>query len=270
MGSVRVAQMKPLEAVANARFHLQRALDLDETLAEAHCTLGLIKSWYDLDWSGAEREFRLALELDPSLITALLWQSLLLTVTGRRQEAVASVQRAREIEPLSTSVNLYLGVAQSHAGQYDLAIRQLQQTIELDPSYYRSYMFLGRNLSWLKRHEEAVTALQKALSLTPNNIESLAYLGVALAAKGDREGAFKMLEQLKAAGKNAEPAILVATVYARLGLASETFEWLERAVAVKSTPIYIPVLSEEFLPYHSDARYHRFLTSIGLDRAARA
>ena len=82
MGSIRVGQMKPLEALAKARSHLQRALDLDETLAEAHCTLGLIKSWYDLDWDGAEREFQVALALDPSQITALLWQSLYLSVDG--------------------------------------------------------------------------------------------------------------------------------------------------------------------------------------------
>ena len=69
MGSIRVGQMKPLAALAQAHSHLQRALDLDETLAEAHCTLGLIKSWYDWDWDGAGREFQAALGLDPSQIT---------------------------------------------------------------------------------------------------------------------------------------------------------------------------------------------------------
>jgi len=108
LGSIRVGQMKPLEALSKARSHLQRALEQDETLAEAHCTLGLIKSWYDLDWKGAEHEFQVALGLDASQITALLWQSLYLSVMGRHQEALGSLQRAREIEPLSCSVNLYL------------------------------------------------------------------------------------------------------------------------------------------------------------------
>ena len=111
MGSIRVGMMKPLEALAQAQSHLQRALDLDETLAEAHCTLGLIKSWYEWDWDGAGREFQAALALDPSQITALIWQSLYLAVVGKPQEAIASMQRAREIEPLSCSVNLYLGLA---------------------------------------------------------------------------------------------------------------------------------------------------------------
>jgi TolB-like protein/Flp pilus assembly protein TadD len=269
MGSVRVGMMKPREALTRARSYLQKALDLDETLSEAHCTLGLIKSWYDLDWSGAEREFQVALELDPSQITALLWHSLCLAATGRHRESVASVQRAREIEPLSPVVNLYLGVAQAHAGQYDLAIRQLQFSIELDPGRYRPYMFLGRSLSWQGRHDEAVATLQKAVSLRPESIESLAYLGVAKAAKGDRKGALKLINEVKAAGSETEPAILISLMYARLGLASEMCEWLERAIEVKSTPIYISVLSEEWLPYRTDPRFQRLMASIGLSHGAR-
>jgi TolB-like protein/Flp pilus assembly protein TadD len=269
MGSVRVGLMKPLEALPLARSYLQKAFDLDQTMAEAHCTLGLIKSWYDLDWSGAEREFQVALALEPGQITALLWQSLSLAATGRKQDAVDSVKRAREIEPLSPSVNLYLGVALEHAGHYDLAIRQLQLSIELDPGYYRPYMFLGRSLCWQDRHDEAIAAHQKALSLRPDSIESLAFLGVAMAAKGDRKAALKLVDEVKLKGSQTEPEILIANIYARLGLANEMFESLERAFAVKSTPIYISVLSEEYLPYRTNPRFHSFLASIGLSQWAR-
>jgi TolB-like protein/Tfp pilus assembly protein PilF len=269
MGSVRVAQMKPLEALVQAHSHLQRALELDETLAEAHCTLGLIKSWYDWDWDGAGREFQAALALDPSQIAALMWQSLYLSAVGKPQEAIASMQRAREIEPLSTSVNLYLGIAQSHAGQHDLALRQLQQSVELEPGYYRPYFFLGRNLGWLGRYDEAIEAFEKALSLTPDNIEALAFMGAALAGKGERQRALNIVKKLKVAGEKTEPAILVAAIYARLGQAAEMYEWLERAVAVKSTPIYIALLCDEFRPYWTEARFHSFLESIGLSHIAR-
>jgi TolB-like protein len=264
MGSIRVGTMKPFEAVGNARLHLQKALYLDETLAEAHCTHALIKSWYELDWTGAEKEFQAALALEPGLITALLWQSLYFSAMGRNREAVASVQRAREIEPLSVGVNLYLGLAQTFAGQYDLALRQMQQSIELDPGYYRSYLFMGMILSWLGRYEEAIVAFKRALELTPDSIESLAYLGATLAAKGDRKGALKLVKELVAAAARTEPAVLLAIIYARLGLSKELFDCLERAVVVKSTPIYIVLLSEEFKPYRTDPRYHAFLRSIGL------
>ncbi len=269
MGSVRVGQMKPLEARAKAWTHLQRALDLDETLAEAHCTLGLIKSWYDWDWDGAGREFQIALELDPSQITALLWQSLYFSVIGQHQQAINSGQRAREIEPLSANVNLYLGVAQGHAGQYDLALRQIRQSIELDPAYYRSYMFMARNLRYLERYDEAIAAFQKALELTPDSIESLAFLASALAAKGERQHAIDLIERLRAAEDRTEPAVLVATIYATLKMADEMYWWLEHAVAVKSTPIYIALLNLEFEHYRMEPRFRAFLSSIGLSHLSR-
>ncbi|HWE84565.1 MAG TPA: tetratricopeptide repeat protein [Terracidiphilus sp.] len=269
MGSIRLGLMKPLEAMAQAHSHLQRALDLDETLAEAHCTLGLIKSWYDWDWDGAGREFQAALALDPSQITALIWQSLYLSAVGRAQDAIGSMQRAREIEPLSIGVNLYLGVAQTHAGQYDLAIRQLQQCVELEPGYYRSYFFLGRNLAWLGRYDEAVEAFEKALSLTPDSIEALAFMGAALAGKGERQRALNIVKKVRVAGERTEPAVLMAAIYARLGLATEMYDCLERGVAQKSAPMYVAVISQEFYPYRTEARFHSFLASIGLSQLAR-
>jgi TolB-like protein/tetratricopeptide (TPR) repeat protein len=269
MGSCRVGQMKPLDAVAQARSHLQKALDLDETIAEAHCTLGLIKSWYDWDWNGAEREFKIALGLEPSHVTALIWQSLYLSVMKRHKEAIESVERAREIEPLSPPVNLYLGVAQTHAGQYDLAQRQIQASIELDPSHYRSYFFLGRNLTCLEQYDDAIAAFQKALDLNPANLESLAFKGEVFACLGDRQKALDIVSELKAAEDRTEPAILIAGIYVRLGLATEYFEVLERAVAKKSTPIYIAILNESANPWTTDPRYHRFLDSIGLPHLAR-
>jgi TolB-like protein/Tfp pilus assembly protein PilF len=270
MGTVRVAGMKPIEALANARSHLQRALDLDQTLAEAHCTLGLIKSWYDLDWSGTEREFQTALQLDPSQITALIYQSLYLSVVGRHQEAVQSVRHAREIEPLSATVNLYLGHAYALAGQYDLALRQMQQSIELDPGYYRSHMFLGIQLTRLDRFDEAIAAFQKAQFLAKDDLSSRTYMGVALAGKGDRQRALEIVEEMKSTVDRTEPALLIAPIYAKLGLATEMFECLEHAIAVKSCPVYVVIFSEEFWPYHSDPRYHSFLASIGLSHRARA
>jgi TolB-like protein len=194
MGSIRVGMMKPLEALGQARSHLQRAFDLDETLADAHCTEALIKSWYEYDWAGAENEFQAALALEPGLITALLWQSLYLSAVGRHLDAVASVQRAREIEPLSASVNLYLGVAQHHAGQYDLALRQMRQSIEIDPNYYRSHMFLGRNLCWLQRYDEAIAEHQRALELAPDSIEVLAMMANAHAKESRQNKLTNYLE----------------------------------------------------------------------------
>jgi tetratricopeptide (TPR) repeat protein len=270
MGSIRVGTMKPLVALEQARSYLQRAFDLDETLADAHCTLALIKSWYEYDWAGAEKEFQAALALEPGLITALLWQSLYFSAVGRHLDAVASVQRAREIEPLSASVNLYLGVAQHHAGQYDLALRQMRQSIEIDPNYYRSHMFLGRNLCWLHRYDEAIAEHQRALELAPDSFEALAMLAIAHASKGERQRALTLLKRVRAAEERSDPSVLVAMIYGALGEADEMFKWIKRAVDQKSAPIYIIPISIEFDPYRSDPRYKTFLASVGLHSTDRA
>jgi tetratricopeptide (TPR) repeat protein len=189
---------------------------------------------------------------------------------GRSSEAIASMQRARESEPLSSSVNMYLGVAQTHAGHYDLAIRQLQQAIELDPHYYRPYMFLGRVFMFTGRSQEAIDSYQTALSINPDNLEALAFMGSAKAVGGDRQGALRIIKRVIAAENRTEPAVLVASIYASLGDASAMFEWLERAVERRSTPIYIALISAEFRPYKTDPRFHDFLDSIGLSNLAKA
>jgi tetratricopeptide (TPR) repeat protein len=269
MGSIRLGMLRPFEALAKARHHLQRAMELDDTIAEAHCTLALIKIWYDCDWPGAEREFNVAIRLDPGQVTALLWQSLYLSAMGRHQEAIASVQRARDTEPLSPIVNMYIGVARTHAGQYDLAIRQLNETIELDPHSYRIYMFLGRALSGALRYSEALEAFKKAISINPGNLEALAFMGAAKAAAGDRPGALMVLEQVLAADSRTEPAILAACIYASLGDDSQMFHSLQKAVEKKSAPIYIVFFDDYFRKYESDPRFHSFLASVGLSHRAK-
>jgi tetratricopeptide (TPR) repeat protein len=131
-------------------------------------------------------------------------------------------------------------------------------------------MFLGRLLSWLKRYDEAIATFQKALALTPENLEALAFMGAAFASKGERRRALNILQKVKAAEDRTEPAVLIAVIYASLGLEREMFACLEHAVTVKSTPIYIAVLNKEFRDYDADPRYHRFLVSIGLSHLVRS
>jgi TolB-like protein/Tfp pilus assembly protein PilF len=269
MGTTRLGMMKPFVAMDKARENLQRAMDLDYTMAEAHCTSALIKSWYEFDWDGSEREFQVALSLDPQLVTALIWRSLYFTVLGQHDEAIASVQRARDAEPLSPITTTYLGAALANAGRFDLAIRQLDQALELDPNFLRAYFFMGVALDGLERYEDSLVAFQKALSINPTG-DALGYVGGAKAVLGDRAGALTVIEQLMATENKKEPAVLIAYIYGCLGDASNMFEWLEKAVESKSTPYFIVLLSPHTRPYRSDARYHSFLASIGLSRLAKS
>ncbi len=99
--------------------------------------------------------------------------------------------------------------------------------------------------------------------------QSLAYLGVAMAGKGDHDRALDIAKEVKTAENRTEPALLLAAIYAKLDLAAEMYEWLERAIALKSGPMYLVVLNEEYFPHHTDPRFHRFLASIGLSHRAR-
>ena len=265
MGSIRVATMKPLDALAKAKPLLQRAMQLDDTLVEAHCTMALLKIWYELDWKGADQQFKLALSLDPNNITTLLWRSLYLSATGRNDEAIASVQRALECEPLSPVVNTYLGVARNFAGQYDLAIRQLNQAIELDPHYYRPYLFLGRTFCDSGRYADAIAAYDKALTINPESLEATAFMASAMALSGNRSGALEWLMKVKESESHFEPAILLATIYASLDEPTEMFHWLQIAYERKSTPLYLVVLDRGIRSYESDPRYRAFLALVGLE-----
>jgi len=264
MGSVRVPMMKPLDALAKARPLLDRAMELDNTLVEAHCTLGLLKSWYELDWNGADRAFQMALSLDPSNVTALVWRSLYLTCTGRRLESIASVQRALECEPLSPVVNAYLGMARVNAGQYDLGIRVLNQAIELDPHYYRAYMFLGNALIEVDRNADAISAFEMALSINPHNLEALAFLGAALATAGDHAKALEILAKVQATEDRFEPAVLVAAIYASLDNFDGMMRYLQLAYERKSSPIYIVRFLKCFRRYEPNPRFRAFVASLGL------
>jgi tetratricopeptide (TPR) repeat protein len=241
---------------------------LNENLAEAHCTLGMLKSWYDADWAGAGEAFQRALTADANSITALIWHALHLSAIGQPQDALRSIKRARELDPLSVIVNTYLGVVHFVLGQYDLAVRQLKQTIELDPYYYRSYLFLGKSLAALGRPGEATDLYREALERNPGSLEALTCLACELAIIGQRDSALELLEKVRATEDHFEPSLLCAAICCALGDANGAFRWLDRALQNRAGPLYLVRIDDMFHSLRRDPRYRRFLDRIGLAAAA--
>jgi TolB-like protein/DNA-binding winged helix-turn-helix (wHTH) protein/tetratricopeptide (TPR) repeat protein len=231
-----------------------KALQLDDSLAEAHSSLALIKSSYDWDWSGADKEFRRAIELNPSYTDAHRFHAEVLWQTGRLDEAIAETKLILDLDPLSLDNNDTLGLEFFLARQYDQAIQQEGKVLELDPNFIDAYYFRG--VAYLKRsmYREGMTDFQKAVLMSPDDTLALTGLGYGYGVTGKRAEARKVLDKLTELSKQKYvSAVFMAKIYAGLGEKEEAFEWLEKAYEdrsivsvgyIKTNPMFDPLRSD--------------------------
>ena len=255
----------PQDSYPKAKAAARRALDLDETLAEAHAALGL--ELFAYEWKAAEssREFRRAIELNPNYATAHHWygnQNLL--YTGRFDEAIAEMKRAQELDPLSLIVNADLGDTYFYARQYDKAIEQLRKTIEMDQSFYYAHYELGMAYEMKGSYAEAITEYQKARQLN-NDPRVLALLAHAYASSGRRDEALRILDQLKEIEKQQYVAAYnFVIVYAGLGDHDQAFQWLEKSYQDHASRMTILQVDPFLDPLRSDPRFADLVQKVGL------
>ena len=183
------------ESTSKAKDAAQRALKLNENLAEAHNSLAHI-DLHEWKWESAEEGFRRAIALDPGYVLAHHWYSLCLTAIGKTNEAVTQMEKARVLDPLSTRINADLGMAYLSAGRYDEAIEQEKKTLELNPRSAGAYWIRGMAYQQKKMYEQAIKDYQTALQRSPNNPNFLAALGHVYASSGNTAAAHKVLDTL--------------------------------------------------------------------------
>jgi TolB-like protein/Flp pilus assembly protein TadD len=208
----------------------KKALELDDTLAEAHTALAIATWLYDFDFSQANREFQRAIELNPNYAIAhQQYGNILLSALGRFDEAIAEAKRAVELDPLSLVINSDLGVDYFFARRFDDAITQLRKTLEMDPGYYYGYVNLGQALDMKGARDAAIAEYQKARALNDDpNI--LGLLARSHGLSGNKTEAEKILNQLKELSKQRYVAAYTfALTYLGLGNIEEALRWLERA-----------------------------------------
>jgi len=246
----------PKQSFPRAKNAALKAVELDDTLAEAHTSLAYIKTFFDWDWAGAEREYRRAIDLNPSYALAHYYYGLMLRNMGRLPEALEETKRAQDLDPLSLLINRGLGLAFYTARQYDRAIEQERRTLELDPNYINARRTLGMTYVQKSMYKEATAEFEQTLAISPNNPWTLSELAYAYAVFGRKAEAQKALDQLDELSKGKYvPAGYRAMIYTGLGEKDKAFEWLEQSYeehyivgdatgAIKVEPIFDPLRSD--------------------------
>ena len=252
------------EAFPQAKGYAQRALEIDERLAQSHATLGLINH-YLWNWTEADKEFKRAIELDPNYPTAHQWYSTLLKNVGRSDEGLAEIKRANELDPLSLIILLNLGLTYLERSDVDTGIAQLKKIYEIDPNFESGHIYLG--IGYLKqgRNAEALSEFQTFVDLTKRKHESLAFLGYAQAKVGKRDEALALIKEIKeSSAKDQSDSYFIGTIYAGSGDKDEAFVWLEKSFQERSysmSGFRKDILLE---PLRDDPRYAGLLKRMNL------
>ncbi len=254
----------PTETMPKAREAAEKAIALDDSLAEAHVSLGYIRALYDWDWSGAKREFQRAAEVNPNSPDAHFGYGLVyLAPLGRTDEALAELRRAVQLDPLSLVNNTYLGLVLEFNGQMDAAIEQFQRVLDMDPSFAEAHYELADAYLSKRMYAEATRELDQVSGMPAARVDL--FRAVVLARQGDRAGAGRLLQ---ASERRADTEYVrstsVASVYLALGDKRNAMKWLETGYMQRDGMLAYLDCSRGFHALESEPGYAVLLQKLGL------
>jgi eukaryotic-like serine/threonine-protein kinase len=255
---------RPDEVFPKAKAAVARALELDDSLAEAHASLAYIHTYYDWDWAGAEQEFQRSLQLNPNDAAVRHRYSRYLATVGRIDEALREIKHAQQLDPLSQIARANVGVIHYFARQYDSAMKPLNDVLKEDPKFDTAYWGLGLIYEQKGMPAEAVAQMEKAAALSPdpNTMASLAH---AYAIAGQKDKAQKVFKDLEGqAQKENISGYQFALIYVGLGERDKAFAELEKAFKERSTLLTYTKMDPRFDPIRSDARFIDLQRRMGL------
>jgi serine/threonine protein kinase len=259
--------LPPKEAFPKAMALSKKALEMDETLAEAHASLGYAYFLYDWDWEAAENEFNQTFDLNPNYAQAHMWYSVYLLGVGRGDEGISEAKRALELEPLSLPFNAYFGTVLFFARQYDESIEQFQKTIEMDPSFQMARVWLGDAYVLNSMWEEAIAEFQKVLAVEGNMIYALGMIGWVYALSGQKDEAFEIYKRLNELSKDRYVSHVVRSLIPLgQGDMDKTFEHLEKALFDRDPQLVIINQYPTWDTVRADPRFAEILKKLGLEQ----
>jgi serine/threonine-protein kinase len=262
----------PDEVMPRAKAAALRALEIDQSMPDAHAALALVRSLYDRDWLGAEQGFRLATHIAPRLPATAHWYAIgYLMPLGELDEAAARLGLAHQLDPLSTIINTHMGVLAHMRGRHEEAIERLSMAIELDPKFYRAHWDLGRVYAHLSMFGEAFAELKKAKALGGGSPFRLGSLGYCLGRAGKKAEAVKILDELRESAKKGHaPSYDMAETHLGLGEKEQALSMLERAYDERSPWLARLKVDPVFTGLRNEARYGRLVGKMGLERRDQA
>ena len=265
LGAFGLGVLPPTEVHPKAREAALNALAIDNTLAEAHTSLAFVKLYYDWDWPGAEKEYKLAIEANPKYALAHQWYSHLLMSIGRTNEALAEAIRALELEPASLATNMNVGWQYYFAQQNDSAIEVFKKTLDLDPGFIQAIWALGRTYAQKQMFNESIKSLQEAVSLSGGGPVYMSALGYTYAVSGNKKKAQQTIEDLKRLSRERYVSpYWIALDYAGLGNKETAFEWLGKAYSERSGGMVWLATEPQWDNVRSDQRFQDLLRRLKL------
>lgn len=258
--------MDPKQANAKAKTAVQKALELDETLADAHAALAAIKldEW---EWDAAGAEFRRSIDINPSLASARKLYANYLSVLGRHEDALREVRLSRQLDPLDLKAGQAEGIILYLARRYEEAIRNDLEAIKADPKDSFTYEMLGYAYAMNEEFQQAIENYNTSIKLGGESSRVNCYLGYALAMAGRKAEALALLNKIKSSKEYVSPGELAA-LYAGLGDKENAFAMLEKAFNERDLQMQYILVEPHYDPLRSDPRYAELIRRVGLNVGA--
>jgi tetratricopeptide (TPR) repeat protein len=255
--------LPPQEAFSESKSAATKALALDGNLSEAHTSLAFALDLYGWDWDAAEKEFKRAIELNPSYATAHQWYAWHLLERGHNDEGLFELRRAEKLDPLSLIISVDIADALCIALLYDESIQQSNKALEMDPGFSHAHFELGQALVQKGRHEEAIAEFQKAIELSGHLAVFDSNLAYVYAVSGRQKVAREIARDLEARhDQNPAADANIALIYVGLGDHDAAMSWLNKAYDARFNPSIL--LRPAFDGIRADSRFKELRRRVGL------